>query len=196
MFRYLFFHPRAHLHDNVINRWWGMPLARRCRAEVQCANQPLWTTTVSLSVSFSGQTPKPGTTLLGNGNSSLSLVFANMTLDIFCKSCEQFWRPQVNSFPKKCAYFCRKVYDGNLAKFLSIWETTCLHFSPVRPNRCSYEAEIFCRTCNDLSSFTGCNFLAGVFVDISSGGPSFERLEILFLKILEISTFFLDLWKS
>ena len=86
-----------------------------------------------------------------------------MTLDIFCKSREQFWRPQLNSFPKKCAYFCRKVFDGNLAKFLSIWETTCLHFSPVRPNRCSYEAEIICGTCNDLSSFTGCNFFCVVF---------------------------------
>ena len=73
--------------------------------------------------------------------------------------------------------FAVKFSPGTWQNFYQFEKTTCLHFSPVRPDRCSYEADFFCVRCTDLSSFTGCNFLRGVFVDFSASGSRFYRLE-------------------
>ena len=73
--------------------------------------------------------------------------------------------------------FAVKFSPGTWQNFYQFEKTTCLHFSPVRPDRCSYEADFFAFVALIYPLSQDAIFLRGVFVDFSASGSRFYRLE-------------------
>ena len=81
-------------------------------------------------VSLSGQSPKPGTTFLGNGNRWLFLVFAYDPRSRLQRKQKKNYARSSPRFLKNALTFYRKVFAGNLEKIYQFEKNNLLTLHP------------------------------------------------------------------